>query len=207
MKKVFVIVLVLLLSLSISSSAFAQSKAKEIDVDITCTKDIVEVGETVTLTAVLAKHGSMYEVDWLGATDGGTVLDRAMGNYVSTATFVVDEPGIYTVKYEMKMKAGRSEGFFIGKAEYTIEVINSATVVGAEIREISIDEVLGSDGSILYYSAKGKVYTIWSDNTENLYGTIFFSFRPDELAKDINVKLYIDGEIYMYTVPVSRGIL
>lgn len=204
MKKIFIFILTSFIAMSISISVSAKPIEQNIDVTLSATAEEIKVGETVALTAVSLKHGSSFEVLWLGAEDKGTILDTASGNYISTAVFTADKPGVYTLEYKIIMRAGKSNTYFTGSAVHIINIINPVTVAGAEIKNLAIRPVTRSDGSIAAYSAIGDVYILWSDNTGTLYNRMFFFFGPNETVKNVNVTFNIDGITYTYTVPVER---
>jgi len=182
----------------------AEEKDCIVDVAIFADTTNVKIGESVTLKAVSVKQGSSYQVNWNGARDQGTILDNAGDTYVSTAGFSSDKPGTYKVEYSILMKAGNSDKCFWGKAVETITVYEEKkTVVGADIKKLTITPAVKSDGSTIY-SALGTTYVLWSDGTSEPYGTVYFFFQENEYSKNIDVVFNIDGQIYKYAVTVIR---
>jgi len=177
---------------------------KNADVTVSDTPAVLNVGETVILTAATGKHGSSYNDNWNNAVKSITEFDPNTGTYISKAEFTAQKAGIYTISYNIDMFAGKSGIAFSGKAERTIKVISPVTIIGADIRDLVISPFYKADGSIKSYSASGTTYAIWSDNTAKPYSSIFFFFGPDETAKDINVTLNINSIQYTYTVAVKR---
>lgn len=204
MKNVFMILSSLALLLSLQVYVFAEPASKEVPAQLTASANDVTIGETVHLTATSVKHGSSYEVIWSGAEDKGTLLDTSLCTYVSAAVFTAEKPGIYTVEYKIVMSAGKSNRRFIGTAVQTINVTAPITVTGAEIRIASLRKITRPDGSVSLYSAAGDIFTVWNDNSKTYYGRIFFFYGPNEVSKNIDVTLNIEGKVYKYTVAVAR---
>lgn len=177
---------------------------KLVEVKLSDIPETINQGETLELTATTLKHGSDYEEEWNGAIKDKTVFDAITGAYVSKAVFKAEKPGTYTISYCIYMSSGGSTTAFYGKVEKTITVINPVTVVGAGIRNLVINPVYGTDGSIITYLASGSVYAIWSDQSATPCSSIFFSFGPDETVKNVDVTFTIGGVQYYYTVTVSR---
>ncbi|MGE5473941.1 MAG: hypothetical protein ACM3UU_06940 [Ignavibacteriales bacterium] len=204
MKKLYFYVFVIIFVFILPALSLAQPQDKEIPVMISATSSTVKCGEVVMLTAAAEKHGSSFEDSWSEAEKLGTEYDESTGKYISNATFVANNAGIYNIKYFIRMKAGKSETYFNAAASYTINVINPITVVGAEIRNISIKPVIRPDGSISVYSASGDAYVLWSDGTSTSYGKIYFFFGAAETSKKVSVSLNINSKVYSYQVVVTR---
>lgn len=220
MKRVISTILAALLVLGLRGGVLASPSAKTIDVELSASSAAglsvltatelstpavtIKAGESVILTAVSLKHGSAYEDMWSGASALGTVLDEESESYISSAVFTAGEPGIYTVTYDIQMKAGKSDVLFAGNASKTIEVTGSAVVTGAEIRGLVVTPIKNSQGDIVSYLACGYTYILYSDGTSKEYGFISFYFGVNETEKDISVTVYEDGKYYTYTVRVSR---
>ena len=204
MKKLYSYLFVIIFVLYLPSLSLAQSSDKEIPVMISAASSTVKCGEAVALTAVTEKHGSSFGDVWSEAVKLGTEYDDNTGKYVSNATFVANNAGVYNVKYLIKMKAGKSDTCFTTAATYTINVINPITVIGAEIRNLSIKPVIRPDVSISMYSANGDIYALWSDGTSTSYGKTYFFFGLTETSKKVNISLNINNKIYNYQVIVTR---
>lgn len=204
MKKVFAIIITMVIVLGASIGTMAESLPKYCEVILSTSAEIVNVGETVELNALTLKRGSSYTVEWNGAEDTGTVLDKDTGNYVSTAIFKADKPGIYTVTYKIQMNTGNTNTFFEGTAFTTIEVRNPVTVVGADIRDLVIKPLLKPEGTVSGYLVQGNTYIVWSNNTSTLYGTVSFFMGTYEISKDIYVMFNVEGKQYTYNVTVTR---
>jgi hypothetical protein len=103
------------------------------------------------------------------------------------------------------MYAGNSNTEFIGKEVKTIEVLSSSPqVISADVRDISVTEKLGADGTVTGYSVCGTVYILMSDGTATPYSSIFLFFGADETARDVWVDFTLDGKPYSYLVTVRR---
>lgn len=204
MKKLYPYLFGIIFILSLPALSLAQPADKEIPVSISASSSTVKCGEVVTLTAAADKHGSSFEDAWIEAEKTGTEFDRNTGKYISKAAFTAKDAGIYNIKYFIKMKAGKSNTYFTAAASYTINVINPVTVVGAEIRNISIKPVIRPDGSISIYSASGDVYVLWSDGTSTSHGKIYFFFGSAETSKKVSVSFNINNKVYSYQVVVTR---
>lgn len=204
MKKLVLLFIVLTMVIGSTTFVYAESEPKTIDVVLSDTPSAVEPGEAVTIEAVCKRNGSSYDVVWGNAVEVKTVYSEETGCYTSEAIFQADNPGIYTISYEITMNAGNSSTTFSGRVERTIEVIGSLTLKGAEIRELTVTPAYQNDGSIAYYNAAGKIYTLWSDGTSVLYGSIYFCFGANETSKNINVRILEDDNQYIYAVTVNR---
>lgn len=205
MKKLTIILTIIsVLLLSLTTGVYAASNPKDIEVTLSNAPSIMKVGETVELTAVADKHGSSYIDMWDNANEVSSLFDPETETYISKAVFKALKPGIYTIRYTIQMTAGNSNTVFAGTAERTIEVISPATVIGARIQNLTVSPSYRADGSLSGYSAYGKIYTLWSDNSASLYGSIFFFFGPDEKSKDVSVTLNINNHVYSYLVTVIR---
>jgi hypothetical protein len=205
MKKIAVI-LAMLSTLFFSSSmgVWAASDPKDIDVILSDTASVMQIGETVELTATTDKHGSTYTDKWDNAEKIATVFVSQTGTYISKASFTAERPGRYYISYTINMTSGSSNTVFTKKVERTIVVADSAKVVGALIKDLTVKPVYRSDGSISAYRAFGATYALWSDNTSALNGSVCFSFSPEETSTDVDVTLYINDRPYSYTVTVTR---
>jgi hypothetical protein len=103
------------------------------------------------------------------------------------------------------MYAGNSSTEFTAKEVRIIEVLSSSPqVIGAEVRDISVTEKLGADGTVTGYSVCGTVYILMSDGTATPYSSIFLFFGADETARDVWVDFTLDGKPYSYLVTVRR---
>lgn len=193
-----------ILALPLTVIADTAATEKEVDVALASDFEIVKAGETINFSAVTVKHGSDYLDEWQGAEMVSTYFDDLTDNYVSEAIFKADKPGVYTIAYAITMQAGKSDTVFLGKAEKTIEVIPSKEIIGAEIRNLVVTEMLRPDGSISGYLAQGSIFAIWSDGTEAAKGTVFFVFGKDETSKNVSVSFSEEGHVYEYTVTVQR---
>ncbi|KUO49628.1 MAG: hypothetical protein APF76_00150 [Desulfitibacter sp. BRH_c19] len=202
MRKI-VTILIITLVLSFPTTAFAETPSKEAEVSVSNIPDIINVGESIELSAVTVKQGSSYEEKWNGATAEGTVFDENTNEYISKAVFYAEKPGTYVINYQIKMRAGNSNSYFTGTVEKTIKVINSVSVKGAAIRNLVFNET-DSDGSISGYSVQGRTYILWSDGSATPYGSIFFFMRADEISKDIRVSFTVESKEYSYLVTVDR---
>lgn len=204
MKKLALLFIVLTMLVGTTTFVSAASTSQTVTVVLSDTPSTVIPGETVVLEAVCKRNGSSYNVVWSNAIEGQTVFSEETGCYTSEAVFQADKPGIYTISYEITMHAGNSDTTFIGRVERTIEVISTVTLAGADIRNLTVIPVYRSDGSIAYYEASGKIYSLWSDGTAVLYGSIYFCFGANETSKDLNVIIYNKGIQYVYIVTVNR---
>lgn len=204
MKKLYTYLFGIIFVLNLPTLSLAQPADKEIPVMISAASSTVKCGEGVTLTAVTEKRGSSFEDAWSEAEKVGTQYDDNTGEYVSNAVFVANNAGVYNVKYLIKMRAGKSDTYFTATAIYTINVINPVTVIGAEIRNLSIKPVIRPDGSISVYSASGDIYALWSDGTSTSYGKTYFFLGSTETSKKVNISLNISNKIYNYQVIVTR---
>lgn len=204
MKKRYSYLFGIILVLIIPALSSAQSVNKEIPAEISASSSTVKCGDVVTLTAVTGKRGSSFEDSWTEAAKILTEYDDDTGKYISKASFAAKNAGVYNIKYLIRMKAGKSDTYFTAEVSYTINVINPITVVGAEIRDISVKPVTRPDGSISVYSASGDVYVLWSDGTSTSYGKIYFFFGQAEISKKVNVSFNINNKVYSYQVTVTR---
>jgi hypothetical protein len=203
MKKLALLFIVLTILVGTTTFVSAAS-TQAVPVVLSDTPSTVTPGEAVVLEAVCERNGSSYNIVWSNATEGQTVFSEETGCYTSEAVFQADIPGIYTISYEITMYAGNSGTTFIGRVERTIEVISTVTLAGADIRNLTVTPVYRSDGSIAYYEASGKIYSLWSDGTAVAYGSVYFGFGAYETSKNINVTIYDNGIQYVYIVTVNR---
>lgn len=203
MKKVAVIITVLSLLLGSIAGVSADSSLKDIEVTLSDTPAVVNLGETIELTATAEKHGSDYIDAWENADKAFTEPEPITDTYISKAVFKPQKPGVYVVSYVIKMTSGSSDTIFFKRVERTIEVIDH-TVVGAAIKDLNISPIYDEAGNISLYRACGTVYTLWSNTTETPSDSVYFFFGPDETTKDIDVQFIIDGKQYYYTVTVNR---
>ena len=205
MRKIFTTLIITLLLLSFPVAVLAETLSKEAEVSISNITDIINVGETIELSAVTVKQGSYYEDKWNGATAVDTVFNEDTDEYISKAVFYADKPGTYVINYEIKMSAGNSSRSFTGTVEKTIKVINCMTVQGADIRNIVFNEVTDTDGNISGYSVNGITYILWRDGSATPYGSISFFMRADEISRDVRVSFTVDGVNYLYVVTIDRS--
>jgi hypothetical protein len=204
MKKIISFILVSILLISLILPASAAPLEETANVVITATSLKVNVGESVDLCAVVEKKGSDYYDSWSGAGKIDTFFDTETESYKSTATFKTDKAGIYIVKYTIIMEAGKSGTIFVSEGTCTIEVIGNKSVIGAEIRNLTVKPVYRSDGSISMYSASGNIYALWSNNTSTLYSSVFFNFGINETSKSIGVTIVASEIKNTYTLIVYR---
>lgn len=204
MKKYSVCLLLIFLLSWFPVVVSAEEGKCSVDVKITSDTTNIKVGESIILTATSIKQGSSYQVNWDGAEDQGTILNTVSGEYVSVAVFSADKPGTYKVEYSIVMQAGNSGTYFKGKVVETINVYEEdKKVIGAEIRDLTITPVIGTDG-ITAYSALGTTYVLWSDNTSDPYGTVYFYFQENEYSKTVDVTFNMERQVYTYSVLVTR---
>jgi hypothetical protein len=204
MKRIAIIITIFSILFGSTIGVSAASDPKDIEVILSESATVVNIGETIALAATTSKHGSSYTDNWNNAVKSVTEFDPITETYISTATFTAEKPGIYPISYTITMTAGDSGTTFSKAAERTIEVIDSRTVTGADLRDIKITPIYKADGSVSVYSAYGTIYALWSDNTATPNGSIYFFFSPDETSKNIDVTLNIDGNLYTYMVVVNR---
>ncbi len=130
MKRFWSVVLVGLVSLVASSGiALAGASPKAVGVSVAWTETIVQVGDTLELTATTPKHGSAFTDGWSGATKVSTLLNSD-GYYVSRATFSPGQPGLYTVTYNITMSAGKSDVAWEGRGTGIITVLGDPSNYG-----------------------------------------------------------------------------
>ncbi|MGB7606510.1 MAG: hypothetical protein WBL93_13655 [Lutisporaceae bacterium] len=204
MKKIFIILTILSILLISTIGVSADSESKDIEVVLSDMPTVVNVGETIALTATTQKHGSSYFDSWNNAVKSHTEFESETETYISEAYFLAEEPGIYNVSYTISMTAGESGTVFSNTVEKIIEVVDSVTLAGAVIKDLKVTPIYLEDGSISCYSAYISIYALWSDNTTTYNSSMYFFFEPDETSKHIDVILYIDGTPYTYTVTVDR---
>lgn len=204
MKKL--VILVILMTLLVGSATFvsAADEPKNITVALSETPSVIQAGETVVFKAVTAKHGSSYNDSWSNANSVQTIFDEETGTYVSEALFQADTPGIYTIGYEIEMDAGKSDTSFTGRVERTIEVTGTITLAGADIRDLAVTPMFRSDGSISAFKASGNIYSLWSDGSAVLYGSVCIFFGVDETSKNVNVTICDKGINHTYVITVSK---
>ena len=204
MKKLAILFIVLTMIVGSTTIVSAASAPKTVTAVLSDTPSTVLPGEAVSLEAICSRKGSSYSAVWSNAIEGQTVFSEETGCYTSQAVFQEDEPGIYTISYEITMYAGNSDTAFICKVERTIEVISNVTLTGIDIRNLTVIPVYKTDGSIAYYDASGKIYSLWSDGTEVLYGSIYFCFGANETSKNLNVTIYNNNIQYAYIVKARQ---
>ncbi len=208
MKKILIMVVLVVFILSFSVPALAKPSVKtsvhHIDVTMSSKVSEVQVGEEVTFVTTAPKHGSSYIDGWEGAKAIETVFHKEAGEYISTATFIANEEGVYTISYLIEMSSGKSGVSFSGTVSQKIEVVDNVTVTGAGIKNLIIQEVKDSQGNTIGFNAFGETYIIWSNNETTDYGVIYLRFGEDELSKDINVTVEADGNSYTYIVNILR---
>lgn len=208
MRKWLTILLTMVFALSFSLYGSACTNEKEAKVFITATTENVRVGDTVILTAAAEKYGSSYADSWGEAEDKGTTYDHSTHLYTSTAVFTAKNPGTYTITYRITMQSGHNGMIHFGKATRIITVEDPLksviTITGVEIRDLLLTRLTNSDGTVSGYFATGNVYTLWSNNTSTLYGTIGFLFGSDESTKDVNVTIDAGGQAYSFIKTVTR---
>lgn len=204
MKKFALLFIVITMLAGLTTFVSAASEPKTVDVTLNDTPATVVPGEAVVLKAICKRSGSSFDVAWTNAIEGQTVFDEETECYVSEAVFHQDKPGVYTISCDIIMCAGKSSTTFVSRVERTIEVTGSVTLKGAEIRDLTAKPVYCSDGSVACYDASGRIYSLWSDGTANLYGSIYFYFGADETSKTVNVTIYDKGIKYVYPLAVNR---
>lgn len=204
MKKFFKIGLILFCFLAFYTPVHGVALEESIDISVTASASSVKVGERITLKAIVPKHGSSFKDSWSKEMEYSTSLDDMNNKYISEATFIPKEPGVYTIVYQMEMNAGKSEKSFVGKGEYTVEVVDSTTIKEVGVKDLVVTEVVNSQGVISGYRGIGTVYVLWSDNTIMDYSTIFVSFQPDEMSKNVDVIVELDGKKRIYKVNIRR---
>lgn len=177
-----------------------------VEVKLTAQKLSVDIGESVELTAVTPKCGSAFTEEWSGAKRSYNEKDDFKEEYLSKAVFMEEKAGIYTVKYNIFMEAGKSNKVFMGEASIDIEVkeAESISVKGAKIDNLIIKEITNQYSGNVYYAAQGNTYIVWSDNSLTPYSTIFFVFQQNEFSKDVNVSFTVNSEKYDFLVNVTR---
>lgn len=184
--------------------AYSDSEVKMVEAAVSASAVKVNTGESVTLSAIVPKQGSSYTDSWLLAEKEQTIINVESDSYVSTAVFTAQEPGIYTIEYNIAMDAGKSGVIFSGKGSVTIEVTGVKTVVGAAIRDLVIKPVYDSDGRLTSYLAVGNKCIVWSNGDIEIIGTIGFFFGLNETSKTIEVTFKVSDVNYKYDVAVSR---
>lgn len=231
MRKTISILVGLMLTLSLGAGVSAGSEEKGAEVTVTTSKLVVDIGEAVSLSAFAEKHGSAYvdkwsavkaptegepepdeeqsamdtpSIDTTAVIEGGiTTLDTETGMYASAAVFTADKPGTYIIRYVIRMHAGKSGTVFFGASSVTIEVSGTPEITGADIRDLVVKPVLGTDGTIKYYTATGNVYTLWNDGKAVLYGSIRFYLNAGQTSKDVNVNIFHEGKSYAFLVHIE----
>lgn len=204
MRKLAFIIAILSIFFSFTIGVSADTVPKDIEVILSETTAVANIGDTIILTATTTKHGSSYSDNWDNAAKSITEFDPITETYISKAFFTAEKPGIYNISYTINMTAGDSNTVFSKTVEKTIEVIDSVTLIGADIRDLEVTPIYNADGSISVYSAFGTIYALWSDNTATPNGSLFFFFNPDETTKNIDVTLNINGIPTIYTVTANR---
>lgn len=204
MKKIIIAVTVFSLIFGASMGVWADTEFKDVNVILSETPAVVNVGETIEMTAVTTKHGSCYYDSWGNAVKVSTVYDLGTNAYISKALFTAEKPGSYNISYTIKMTSGNSDTVFYKTVERQVEVIDTVTVVGALIKDLTVTPLYNADDTISAYKAYGTVHVLWSDNTTTPNGSLYFFFGPEETSKDIEVTLYVDGIQYKYIVTVNR---
>lgn len=205
MKVIVSLATALLLLFSAPLSALAAPIPNNIEVAVTSCSDTITVGETVTLTATIVKHGSGFEDMWEGAQKIDTILNAATGEYLATAVFEATQPGAFTIQYRIIETAGKSNVAFEGLGFTTVVVQgDEKEVTGAEIRDVSFVPLTGSDMTICGYRGEGRIYAIYSDYSSASKGTMFFVFGPEETSKTITVKFEENGITFSFPVTVYR---
>lgn len=204
MKKIMFAITVLALMMSLPAATWAGSGPKEAEVTLSDVPSSLNVGETIEITATSVKQGSGYTDGWVNAAPVSSGFDPETGTYLSKAAFTAEKPGVYQIRYWIRMTAGNSNTAFEREVERTIEVTGQTTVVGAAVRNLSTSPVYRQDGSISAYSAAGRIYILWSDGSATPGGAVYFYFGSDEISKTIRVSFYQNGNTYIYPVTVTR---
>lgn len=204
MKKVFAILLTLSLVIGLGTSVFAKGpneKTVEVSLSITSEQEfeVVYVGDKVELQAVTAKHGSSYEDGWVVVDAGGNLVElndyetvltdvEGVNSYVSTATFVAEEAGTYTLKYSIEMAAGKSHVSFNGEAE-------SEEIVVVDPEEAYITGVVVENYKV---TPNGK-------NNFKVEGDIYFKMSEgaNQFAHSFSNVVLNNGNSYTNTVEVE----
>lgn len=214
MKKVFAILLTLSLVIGLGTSVFAKGpKDKTVEVSLSITSEqefeVVYVGDKVELQAVTAKHGSSYEDGWVVVDAGGNLVElndyetvltdvEGVNSYVSTATFVAEEAGTYTLKYSIEMAAGKSHVSFNGEAESEEIVVvdpEEAYITGVVVDKFNAERNGKSDN----YKAKGEIYFTMSTGDKVLAQLFEITLNPSSnYVETINIEA--DGIVYTITV-------
>lgn len=137
MKKFLVLLIAMLLYISIPTSAVCKNTDKSkpyktkapktVSVTLTSDTKTINTNGIVTLKAVTKKQGSylinsVWEVNGSKVTDKNLVstkLDKS-GKYISTFKFIPTQSKNYTIKYSIKMGAGKSDVTFIGSKSIII---------------------------------------------------------------------------------------
>lgn len=189
-----------------SATAFAAPapKEKSVEVQLSITSEeefvVIYVEEEIELVAITPKHGSSFEDGWVVLDEDDEEVDlevefetiltfvEGVNSYVSTATFVAEEAGTYTLKYNIEMAAGKSHVSFVGEEESdAIEVISSAYITGIVIQNY--------------------VVTYVNKNNSRAAGDIYFTFSegPNQLALSFNNVVLNNGNSFTNTVSVEAN--
>lgn len=226
MKKLVVAALTLVMVLGLGVNAFAapaekELKVKNVDVDLATTVqdfEVIFVGDAVELEAVTLKKGSSFEDSWviydeegnlvtkieiaeLGVED--TFLNKA-DFYVARAIFTASEAGVYTVRYEISMSAGKSHVRFNGNA--TSEPIDvqeeEEEVVLAVVRydvEVTKIEKQNKNFDRIYYDVTAH----FNDGTSKK-SSFDNNIGKNENQAEFNVEFNVNGQKFKFKVTVKR---
>ena len=181
-----------------------KKRLKTIDVTLTADADTVKIGQKVMLTAIVPKHGSKYSVQWKGAEVQSTKLDKETGSYISTAIFTANVAGKTDVTCTFLMGTGKWQMAFLGKANKIIDVTAEKTFLGVEARNVEFIPITSLNGNIKGYDAIGETFILWSDGTDESYGTIYTQFGIDQQYKEVSVTVVVEDKSYTYIVGIKR---
>ncbi len=203
MKKQIMLALILVIML-MPVAAYASQAEKAVPVELSVVPDEINLGECITVTATVVKHGSSFQDNWTNAQKVSTEYDEIAGQYLSTAEFSPTEAGTYEITYQIDMEAGNSDVVFTGTVKKIVNVTDTKTVIGAEIKNVTSTPIV-SGGVITHYMVSGQAYAIWSDGTEtDLNQSIFLFFSPNEYQRQVRVSFSLEGETYEFIATVSR---
>lgn len=185
-------------------TAYASETANVVPVELSVVPDEISLGESITVTATIAKHGSSFLDSWTNAQKVSTEYNGETGQYLSTAEFRPTEAGSYEIAYRIDMASGKSGVLFTGTVKKTVIVKGTKTVIGAEIKNSTQSPIMNT-GVITSYMVTGQVYAIWSDGTETcLNKSVFVFFNPYEYQKELLVNFILEGQTYQFKACISR---
>ncbi len=203
MKKQIMFVLILVIMLT-PVAAYASMAEKAVPVELSVVPDEINLGECITITATVEKHGSSFRDNWTNAQKVSTEYDEIAGQYLSTAEFSPTEAGTYEITYRIDMEAGKSGVIFTDTLKKIVIVTDTKTVIGAEIKNLTSTPIM-SGGVITHYMVTGQAYAIWSDGTEtDLNQSVFLFFSPNEFQRQVRIGFSLEGKAYEFIATASR---